>query len=277
MTFFIMGLPALLVAALVKLTIAEPRRKGLSSHDAARPLPRMTAILSSLWRQRSSRHLIAAIILFFTLGSGLAPWYAAFMMRSHGMGTSELGVWLGLIFGLGGIAGTLLGGYGTARWFPDDERGQMRLSAAAMVALVPCFILFLLLPGRLGALIALAPLIVAGNFIFAPAFALLQRLVLDEMRATTLAVVMFLANLIGMGLGPQIVGVLSDWLTPTLGTDSLRYAMLLVSLVSLGPAYHLWQVANFVQDDLSLVKRLASDHSVATGFGPRTPRIVASK
>ena len=253
MTFFIMGLPALLVAVLVKLTIVEPRT-GACGEQAQRSLPRMIDVLAGLWRQRSSRHLIAAIILFFTLGSGLAPWYAAFMMRSHGMGTAELGVWLGLIFGLGGIAGTLSGGYVTARWFADDERGQMRLSAVAMAALVPCFVLFLLLPQKQAALLALLPLIVAGNFTFGPAFALLQRLVPDAMRATTLAVVMLLANLIGMGLGPQIVGVLSDWLSPSLGADSLRYAMLALSFLAFWAAYYFWQAGGTVREDLLAAK-----------------------
>jgi len=191
--------------------------------------------------------------LLFTLGLGLSPWYAAFMVRSHGMGTAELGVWLGLIFGVSGIVGVLLGGYVAGGWFAQNERSQMRLSALMIASLLPCFILFLLLPEKHQALIALMPLVVVFNFVLGPAFALMQRLVADEMRATTMAVVMLIANLIGMGIGPQFVGILSDLLRPRLGNDSLRYAMLAASLVALWSAYHFWQVGRTVKEDLAAV------------------------
>jgi MFS family permease len=251
MTFFIMGVPGLLLAVLVKVTVKEPRTLVHDGASVARPaVPRLAHVLATLWRQQSSRHLIVAFILLWTIGSGLGPWYAAFMIRSHGMGTAELGVWLGGIFGIGGMVGTLLGGYVTGRWFADNERGQMRASAWVVAATVPCFVLFLLLPHKHQALIALIPLVVLSGFFLGPGFALMQRLVPDDMRATTLAVVMLLANLIGMGLGPQIVGILSDALRPALGADSLRYAMLAMATLGLWAAWHFRQVAHTVTDDL---------------------------
>jgi len=60
-----------------------------------------------------------------------------------------------MIFGLGGAAGILLGGYVAGRWFSHDERGQLSISAVMIASLVPCFLLFLLLPQKHGALIAL--------------------------------------------------------------------------------------------------------------------------
>jgi predicted MFS family arabinose efflux permease len=142
-------------------------------------------------------------------------------------------------------------------WFADDERGQMRLTAAMIALLVPCFVMFLLLPNKHHALIALIPLMVAFNFFLGPSFALMQRLVVDEIRATTLAIVMLLANLIGMGIGPQIVGILSDALMPRWGSDSLRYAMLAMSFVALWAAYHFWQVGRTVKDDLAAATDVA--------------------
>ncbi len=67
---------------------------------------------------------------------------------------------------------------------------------------------------------------------------------------------MLLVNLIGMGVGPQIVGILSDMLRPALGAESLRYAMLSMSLVSLWAAYHFWQAGQSVMQELSAVKRI---------------------
>lgn len=255
--FFLMGIPGLALAVLAKLTISEPRVQIGTRRVVERSLPPLRVVLSTLWTQRSCRHLTCAIILLWTMGLGLGPWYVAFMIRSHGMGTGDLGVWLGVIFGFGGIAGVLLGGYVAARWFADNERGQMRITAVSIALLVPCFVAFLTVPEKHQALIALIPLVVVFNLFFAPTYALLQRLVADEMRATTLAVVMLLANLIGMGLGPQIVGILSDALRPMMAADSLRYAMLLVSLVAIFAAYHFWRVGRTVKEDLHLMSSLA--------------------
>jgi MFS family permease len=265
LAFFAIGIPGLLFAVLIKSTISEPRVQSGRLAVVERRMSRTTEVLATVWRQRSSRHLGLAIILLFTMGLGLSPWYAAFMMRSHGMDTAELGVWLGLIFGAGGLTGTLLGGYVAGRWFARNERGQMRLSAIVLVSLVPCFALFVLVPQKSQALIALTPLVMVANFTLGPTFALMQRLVTDEMRATTLALVMFLANLIGMGVGPQSVGILSDLLMPVFGSDSLRYAMLAVSLVTLWSAYHFWQVGKTVHDDLEAVAALGRMQSHGPG------------
>ena len=251
-TFFLMGLPALIVAPLVKFTVHEPRTLTTGVAAVARPVPRLAEVLGTLWRQRSSRNLTVGIVLLYTMALGLSPWYAAFMMRTHGMGTSELGVWLGLIFSTGGTVGIFFGSYASTRWFSGDERGQLWLSSGMIASLAIFYVMFLLLPQKLLALLALIPLAVVASVFLGPTFALMQRLVADEMRATALAVVMLLANLIGMGVGPQVVGILSDLLEPVFLRDSLRYAMLVMSFVSLWAAYHFWKAGRTVREDLEI-------------------------
>jgi MFS family permease len=248
--FFLMGLPALLVATLAKLTIREPRSAAGTGSSRGAPIPPLREVITLIWRQRSLRHLTVGIILLYTMWLGQAPWYAAFLMRSHGMETAELGTWLGLVFGIGGIVGIATGGHVCAKWLTDNEPRQMFLSALTLALLVPCLLAFLLLPNKLGALISMVPLALAGNFLFGPIFALMQRLVAEQIRATLLALVMLLANLIGMGVGPQAVGILSDALMPVVGSDSLRYAMLTTSLLALWAAHHLWRVGLTVRNDL---------------------------
>lgn len=265
-TFLLMGIPGLILAVLFKLTIVDPRTRSSHAHVPGRPILPMSAVLAIMWRQRSCRHLCVALILLYTLSLGLGPWYAAFMMRSHGMGTQELGVWLGLIFSLSGIAGLLIGGYVASRWFAGNERAQMRMSAVTVASLVPCFVAFLTLPQKHQALIALIPLMTVFTIFMGPTYALMQRLVADEMRATMMAVVMLLANLIGFGIGPQLVGILSDVLMPVVGSDSLRYAMLFMSFVALWSGYHFWRVGQTVTEDLSTVASAALSHADATGL-----------
>jgi MFS family permease len=255
MTFLIMGIPGLVLALLVKLTIVEPRTRGAAAHATKPPAMPMRAVLSMLWKRRSCRHLGIALILLYTKGLGLGPWYAAFMMRSHGMGTAELGLYLGLIFGLGGIGGSLLGGYIANRWFATDERAQVRAIAVTAALTVPCFIAFLTLPTKHQALAVLLPLMIISGLYLGPTYALLQRLVPDETRATMLAIVMLLANLIAFGAGPLAVGALSDALAASFGSDALRYAMLMMSCVGLWAAYHFWLVSRTVREDLVMVAR----------------------
>jgi hypothetical protein len=64
---------------------------------------------------------------------------------------------------------------------------------------------------------------------------------------------MLLANLVGMGLGPQIVGLLSDALRPSLGNESLRFALFSMGLVALGAAHQFWCAARTVKADLETV------------------------
>jgi MFS family permease len=268
-TFFLVGIPGLLLAILAKLTLVEPRKQSASPGVRGRPQPSLKMVLGTLWHIQSCRHLTIALILFFTMGFGLTPWNTAFMMRSHAMGSAELGVWMGVLVGLGGIVGTLLGGYVANRWFTGNEGGQMRLSAVTIALSVPCYVAFLTLPQKLLALIMLMPTMLVFNLFVAPTYALMQRLVPDEMRATMMAVTMLLYNLIGMGIGPQLVGILSDVLQPVLGSDSLRYAMLSMCFVALWSAYHFWQAGRVVKDDLAEVADGGKLNASPSGFHVR--------
>jgi MFS family permease len=250
LTFLCMGLPALIIAPLMKMTVAEPRARIGNVPGRARPA-KLTVVLNTLWTLPAARHVSLGIVWFFTLTLGLAPWYAAFLTRSHDMETAYIGNWLGVIFGVAGIVGLLLGGYIGGRWFDGNERTQMRVTGVIVAALLPCFCAFLLIPSSNGTLCALAVLMLALNVSAGPTFALLQRLISEEMRATTLSVVMLVANLIGMGLGSQVVGLLSDRLKPVYGNDSLRYAMLTISSVALVSAYHFWQASRTVEQELA--------------------------
>jgi MFS family permease len=254
MTFFLIGIPGVLLALIVKFTLIEPRTRSqdLSKHEAT-ALPPMKEVLGMLWHRRSCRHLVIALVLLFSMGFGIDTWSAAYLMRSHGMGIREVGVGLGAAYGLGAGGGVLLGGYVASRWFGGDERSQMRISAIALLLAAPCYVAFLLFPQKYSALIMLTLVMLAMTFFAAPTYTLMQRLVPDETRATTMSVIMLTYNLIGMGVAPQVVGFLSDRLAPFVGADSLRYAMLSMTFVGLWSAYHFWQAGRTIREDLSLV------------------------
>jgi MFS family permease len=257
-SFFIIGIPGLLMGVLTRGTLTEPRAHVLCAQEPHPKIPLLKDVLRSLWCRRSTRNLVLGYICFWTLGLGLTPWYAAFMIRSHGMTTAEVGLWFGLVGGISGLVAMILGGYVTGRWLANAEARQLRLTALSSAMLVPCFALFLLLPQKHDAWLAFVPLVLAFNCFGGPVYALMQRLVPDNMRATALAIVLLISNLVGLGLGPQIVGILSDVLNPSLGTDSLRYAMLSITPAALAATYYFWGASRTVAQDLKTVQHNAT-------------------
>lgn len=276
MTFLVMGIPGLILAIVVKTTIVDPRPARLRIKKEEAHMPRVSEVLTYLWNTRSCRQIAVALIVFFTVGHGLSPWRAVFMIRNHAMGTAELGLWLGLIFGIGGFIGALSGGYVGGRWLVGHERTQMRMTGLTVGLVVPFQVAFALLENRDAALMMLVPMVILPGLFIAPLYALLQRLVPDNMRATAVAVIMLLANLVGMGAGPQVVGILSDAWKPVFGADALRFAMMAMSLIGLWSAYHFWWAGNTVSRDLTALAQEPAARTAHEQY-PAVPQALSSK
>jgi len=104
------------------------------------------------------------------------------------------------------------------------------------------------------ALALLATSMIIGTLSSGPVFSAIQSLVNDRMRSVALAIVFLFANLIGFGLGPLAVGVLSDLLAPIFGQESLRYALVFFSPGYLWVAYYYWKAANTIEADIRRVE-----------------------
>ncbi len=87
------------------------------------------------------------------------------------------------------------------------------------------------------------PAVILAAFFFGPIIAMTQALVRSNMRAVASAVLLFLTNIIGYGLGPLTVGALSDWLTPSVGSVGIRYALLVVVASNLWASVHFFLAA----------------------------------
>ena len=86
-----------------------------------------------------------------------------------------------------------------------------------------------------------------------PIFSLVQSLSPPAMRSTAAAVLLFVINILGLGLGPSAVGMLSDLLSDRFGADSLRYALLIVTTAYLWSGFHFWRASKSVREDLAAV------------------------
>jgi MFS family permease len=251
--FWVVGLPGVVLAVVVRLTLREPLRgaaDGLHHRASGADVPSSRDAAREIWSLRSLRHMALGAGLHSFAGYGLAAWGPAFLARVHHMGSAEIGTWLGLITGIGGAAGAILGGMLVDRLSHRDKRWALWIPAIASTIEVPLLIAFLLLPSVNAALLVAVPAILAGAMWLGPIFAATQNLVRPAMRALTSALMLFVVNLIGLGLGPQAVGVLNDLLAPTFGAEAVRYSLCLVGLTNLWAAGHFAWGARTLRGDL---------------------------
>ena len=252
MMFVLLALPGLVLAVLVGLTLREPRtlvRGGGQRVEHEQTI----SVCIDLLRGRSFRHLLIGFSVLQFFNYGILQWQPTFFIRTHDLGTGTLGAWFGLIYGVGGLIGTHLGGEIASRWASRDERLQLRVVAAAFVLFGVAKALLFIVPDYHAALAFLSFAVVGGAMANAPLFATLQTLVPENRRATAVALILFSANLIGMGLGPVAIGVLSDWLMPSLGGDSLRYALALLCPGFLWSALHVWLAGRTIRVEIENV------------------------
>lgn len=248
LTFIAIGLPALLVAILAKLTLKEPRlKRGVTSIEDH---PSLIGTLKALWLKPSFRQIFGAFCVAYFFSFGYAQWLAVFFVRSHGMDAAEIGGWFALASGVCGVLGSLLGGYYASRFAQRQESLQLKVVAlSAFIHMVAG--LFVFLPDSSSwALFYVGLGALSGAFASAPVFSIIQAIVPPHMRSISIAILFMFANLIGFGLGPLAVGVLSDMLADSYGNESLRYALIIISPGYLWVAYHYWKAGKYVEEDI---------------------------
>ncbi len=229
--YFVVGVPGLALALLVRLTLREPTR-GYWEPETTRPHEEGLAhVLRTLAARRSFVFLAIAASCQSLSGYAFLTWSPTFLGRVHQMGGLEIGTWLGLIVGIGGSLGAYLGGVIGDRLGARDARWYMFLSAIVSVVGVPFALGFLLIGDALPALLCFIPFYVVGAMYVGPLWSMTQSLVSPSMRATASAILLFILNLVGLGLGPLLVGFMNDLLADRFGAESIRYSLSAVAII----------------------------------------------
>lgn len=255
LTFVWVGLPGLVIAAILFLTTIEPRRGGsdapTGSAGAPNPddLPKFTAVWGHMWRTRSIRHLTIGASVAGFVGYGFVLWMPAFLVRSHGLSATEVGLILALFTGVIGGLGTFTAGRMADTLARRDERWRAWVVAIGKSAYVPFLAAVFVVDELWLALVLYTIPAFFGGFYLAPTFALVQGLVSLRMRALASSIVLFILNIIGLGFGPQLVGFLSDLMAPTYGQESLRMALLVLSFINLWCAWHYFAAGRTLRED----------------------------
>ncbi|MBV8404332.1 MAG: MFS transporter [Gammaproteobacteria bacterium] len=249
--FLVLGIPGVALALIVWLTVPEPRRGRLDSASAAGAASTLGQTLRYIARQRSAVHLLVggAVATFWSWG--LMWWTPAFLQRSHHLSVGEAGRMLGTMHLVAGTGSTLLAGWLMARRAAADPRYVSRLLGwVTALTTVPSLILYAVGSER-AAMVLLWIFVPAVYFYIGPILGLLQNVVPAHMRATTCAVLLFLANIANLLLAPQLIGALSDWFASSFGagTESLRWALLLLAPTGFWAAWHIWTSGRTIRED----------------------------
>lgn len=263
--FLVVGAPGLLFAVLAATTLREPR---IGLQRVVAHTSRGTSFgnaFETLVKIRSYRLFVLATAFQAFVSYGHAPFTASFFFRMHGdeigslaamVGLERagfLGLSLGLCSGITGALGVWLGGQLADRMAQGDVRGYGTLPAIAALLTIPTYIMAILVPQAWLALLLLTIPSLFNSMWFGPVHTTQQGVAPREMRATATALLLLVLNLIGLGLGPLTVGLMSDWLSNGFGLGAahgVQWALVLSSFIGLVPAYLFWTARRSIRDDL---------------------------
>lgn len=255
--FIIAGLPGLGIALLVRFTVREPPRGysegGVKAAEA--DAPPFWAVAATLARSPILRNTIIAGTLVSFFGYALVLWVPVLLIRVHGMGTGEVGTILALLVGLGGAIGTFSSGWLADRLAVRNPGWRAWVVTLAFLIALPLAALSFFADSAAGTIaLYVLPAILGGAYI-GPGFAIIQSHVPLRMRSVAAAINLFILNIIGLGLGPFSVGLVSDLMADSAGVDSLRYGLLAVIPIGLWGALHYWRAG------VLLARASATEHS----------------
>ena len=254
-TFVLIAMPGVVLSVIAAITLREPRRETHTTVVSSEPsIPSLREVSRTLWSSRTFRHVLLGFAVSQFFGFGILQWQPAFFVRSYGLTTGVLGTCFTLIAGLGSLLGNYAGGHWASRYAASRESRQLKAIALAYGIFALSSAFTYLSPNAYLAFTWLAVGMIGGATLSGPLLAVIQTLVPDQMRATSMALIYFSANLIGMGLGPFVAGALSDALSPVLGPESLRYALLILSPGYFWAAWHAWKASQTVAEDIRLVQ-----------------------
>jgi MFS family permease len=262
-TFILVGVPGILLALLVRLTVREPPRgmaDGMSPEQAAKMrAPGLVEVLSYLWARRSFRHLSLAAALHSVVWYSSGAFNNAFLQRSHQLSAYEAGVWISILSLIAGF-GTFLGGFACDRLSTrfNDRRWYLWVPGVATLLCVPFQFLAYLSPTLTTTLPSFVGLMFMAAVFFGPSFAMTQALATVRMRSVATSLLLFIQTLIGNGLGPAATGYISDWLVPSLQRDSLRYALVIIGVVNVWAALHYAWGSRTLRQDLEATEALSA-------------------
>ena len=255
--FLIAAIPGFLLAVVALLTVAEPPRGQYDRlGKAGDTVPPLRAVLARMWRRHSFRHLLAGSTVASLVGFGLNAFLAAFLFRRFGYSVAQAGVIAGLIASAPATLSVLASGWLADRMARRDARSYGFIPGLSLLIAAPIYMLAVTRdsPGVAIGLLALAATV--QYTYLAPSQGVFQNLMHPRMRATSTAITQMIYALVGGGLGPLLVGALSDGFAPDAteagSSAGLVTAMAVTSIGYLWAALHFLRATRSIREELEL-------------------------
>lgn len=250
--FYVVGVPGLLLALVVRFTLTEPARGASEDRQDSGHKPGLILVLRFLLERRSFLFMAVAAGLSAFVGYAVVNFMPSFVDRSFEIQIAELGFWLGLIYGIAGGFGFFMGGYMADHIGRGSHGKALRFIGFTVLLTVIFHAAVFLSTSVFWCLVLFVLPAVTSNFYLAPVLSQTQSLVSLRMRAVASAIVLLIINVIGLAMGPPITGVISDLLAGTFGDDSMRYSLLIVSTLLLPvAAWCYFMAGNSIEEDLA--------------------------
>jgi MFS family permease len=222
--FFAMGIAGIVLAPVMLYFVRDPAKRQMA---AAAPIG---AVFPTLARMPLFWLLAFAASCSSLSGYGLAVWIPTVLERSFGMGLIARGQFVASLVFIGGCTGVYAGGWLADRLGAQDRGWYAKLPAIAWLITAPTFALGLLAPNLTIAWVLLLIPNALNILWLGPVITAVQHLVPQRMRATASASFLLINNLIGLGVGPYLIGAISDALKHSYGSEALRYAAVAVTV-----------------------------------------------
>jgi MFS family permease len=235
--FLVMGIPGIIFSLLFFVAVKEPEKGATDTRES-------TAVKTYTLQNALKLLFSNRIILYMTIATAqhlfciyaLLNWTPSFLSRLHGMTTVHIGISLGLIFGVGGAVGTYFRRVITDRLGKRDARYFLKVPAYSVLISTLFTTGALFFQNNHLTLICLGVSAFLQSIYLGPFIALAHSLVPAGMRALNSAILLFMLNFFGLGFGPLVIGIISDLLTPSMGMESLRWALSVILLLNVGSA-----------------------------------------
>jgi len=227
LTFIIAGLPGLPLLLLL-LAVREPARQEVHGAESASIGDFIRYLV--VHRATFSR-LLTYPALTAAIGYGTLAWAPAFFERTFDLHVSHAGVTLGILVALSGLVGTLISGFLSDRWLAQGKpAARFRVTLVAWALLVPSASLWPLMPTVELSLALLTVAITGSAMAQAAAPPSVQDVFPNTMRGLAIALYLLLGGLVGIGLGPMLVALVTDHI---FGDDAMLGMSLVVVSVPL--------------------------------------------
>ena len=245
--FVIAGVPGLFLALLLLFTVREPQRE-VSPDKAEKPESSLLLqTIRVIWRDKGLFHAMLGVGITGIVTFGALAWNATFLIRAHGLTQAEAGIYFAVTVGVVGGLGTWFSGVLADRLGAKNPKWRFGVVIIAILVAKPFTIGFLLSSNTAAALGLLAIAVLFAGVFWGPTFAFLHGRVSNELRPMATAVFLFVYNIIGVGAGPTLIGIVSDVLPQSAPGQSLGMALLAVQIASMWGAFHYWQAMRTIK------------------------------